>query len=186
MDNELVSSFIADLMQQELAPAIPYEVDLCAAREFGTRVLDRFRNPHIRHRWLNITVQYSSKMKLRNIPVLLNHYKSSDTPPELFSLGFAAYILFMKAVKKEQDKYFGEWNGQQYAIDDDRAADFYQKWNNFNAAQVVEEVMKDSFWGTDLNALPGFTRAVTNKLETLVSYGTRQAIEEVISKRVLA
>ncbi|HYC29302.1 MAG TPA: tagaturonate reductase, partial [Chitinophagaceae bacterium] len=72
MDSEYMSAFITDLMQNELAPAIPYEADLYTAREFGAKVLDRFRNPHIRHRWMNITMQYSSKMKLRNIPVLLN------------------------------------------------------------------------------------------------------------------
>jgi len=49
MDDELMSAFIADLMQHELAPAIPYRVDADMAREFSANVLDRFRNPHIRH-----------------------------------------------------------------------------------------------------------------------------------------
>ncbi len=34
-------------MQQEIAPSIPYDVELSTAREFGNKVLDRFRNPHI-------------------------------------------------------------------------------------------------------------------------------------------
>ena len=177
MDDELLSSFITDLMQNELAPGIPFDVDLCTAREFGSRVLDRFRNPHIRHRWINITVQYSSKMKMRNIPVLLNHYNSSDTPPDLFSLGFAAYLLFMRPVKQEHDKFYGELNGQSYLIDDEKAADLYNKWNNFNAPQLVEQVLSDTgFWGTDLNALPGFTQAVTGKLQLLIHHGARQAL----------
>ncbi|MGB8192901.1 MAG: tagaturonate reductase [Chitinophagaceae bacterium] len=186
MDDEMMSSFIADLMQNELAPAIPFEVELYKARDFGAKVLDRFRNPHIRHLWLNITVQYSSKMKMRNIPVLLNHYNSSDSAPELFSLGFAAYLLFMKAVKKEGNKHFGERNGSFYLIDDEKAADFYNKWNNFSVPQLVEQVLRDTaFWGADLNALPGFTQAVTEKLETLMQQGVKQAFENVQAKRVL-
>ncbi|HYE55762.1 MAG TPA: tagaturonate reductase, partial [Chitinophagaceae bacterium] len=102
MDDELMSAFIADLMQHELAPAIPYRVDADMAREFSANVLDRFRNPHIRHNWLSITMNYSAKMKMRNIPMLVHHYTTSDMPPGLFSLGFAAYILFMRGVKKEQ------------------------------------------------------------------------------------
>jgi tagaturonate reductase len=186
MDDELMSSFIADLMLAELAPAIPYDVDLSKAREFGYKVLDRFRNPHIRHLWINITVQYSSKMRMRNIPMLLEHYKSTDSTPELFALGFAAYILFMKAVKKEGEKYYGEWNGSVYPIEDEKAADFYNKWNNFNAGQVVEQVLKDAaFWGTDLNVLPGFAQAVKENLDALMHNAIRPAIENAQSKRVL-
>lgn len=186
MDDELLSSFIAELMQNELAPAIPHHVDLYTAREFGARVLDRFRNPHIRHRWLNISVQYSSKMKMRNLPVLLNHYRVSATPPPLFALGFAAYLLFMKAVRKENDQYYGEWNGEPYLIDDEMAAVFYYKWNNFNAQQLVQQVLGDTaFWGADLNALPGFAEAVTANLQTLMHQGIRQPVENLLPKREL-
>lgn len=186
MDDELMSAFITELMLHELAPAIPYAVDPAAAREFGGRVLDRFRNAHIRHHWINITVQYSSKMRMRNIPMLLQHYKTSDTPPELFSLGFAAWLLFMKSVKKENDKCYGLANGEQYVIEDERAVDFYHKWNNFKVPQLVEETMRDSaFWGTDLNALPGFTRAVTEKLEAIMNKGVRAVLEHALAQRVL-
>lgn len=186
MDDELMSSYIADLMLSELAPAIPYDVDATRAREFGFRVLDRFRNPHIRHLWINITVQYSSKMRMRNIPMLLNHYNTNDTAPELFALGFAAYILFMKPVKKEGDKFYGEWNGTQYPIEDEKAADFYNKWNNFKYTQVVEQVLKDAaFWGTDLHALPGFAQAVRQNVHLLMTQEFRTAIEHAQAKRVL-
>ena len=186
MDSEYMSAFITDLMQNELAPAIPYEVDLCVAREFGAKVLDRFRNPHIRHRWINITVQYSSKMKMRNLPMLLNHYQTADAPPELFTLGFAAYLLFARPVKNENGKYYGEWNGQQYLIDDEKAADLYDKWNNFNVPKMVEEVLSDTgFWGTDLNALPGFTQAVTGKLHALMQNGIRETIESALKRELV-
>ena len=186
MDDEAMSSFIADLMLSELAPAIPYAVDQATATNFGMKVLDRFRNPHIQHRWLNITVQYSSKMKMRNLPMLLQHYKSSDTPPELFTIGFAAWISFMKGVKKEGDKVFGQLNGEYYPIEDDRAIDFYHKWNNFSVPQLVKEVLGDiGFWGTDLNALPGFTRAVTDKVEAFLNKGGRAVLESAPPQRVL-
>lgn len=186
MDDEAMSSFISDLMLQELATAIPYAVDLTAAREFGGKVLDRFRNPHIRHPWINITVQYSSKMKMRNLPMLLQHYNSSAHPPELFSLGFAAWIYFMKGVKKEDGKCFGQLNGNYYPIECDKAIDFYHKWNNFNAPEVVEEVLGDvAYWGTNLNALPGFTRAVTEKLEAFMNKGARAVLDGALAQRVL-
>lgn len=181
MDDEPVSGFIADLMQYELAPAIPYAVDRNAARVFGASVLERFRNPYLRHHWLSITVNYSAKMKLRNIPVLLHHYNTAATPPALFALGFAAYLLFMKGVKQEQDKYYGESNGAYYLIDDEKAADFYRKWNNFNVHALVQQVLGDAgYWGADLNALPGLAGAVTHELETLLQAGAGQAVKRVL------
>ena len=78
MDDEVTANYIAALMQQELATAIPYAVDLQKAQDFGKKVLDRFRNPHIKHNWLGITTNYSSKMKLRCIPILVRHYQQEN------------------------------------------------------------------------------------------------------------
>jgi len=185
MDDDLIASFIADLMLTELAPAIPYHVDMERAKAFGAKVLDRFRNPQIQHLWSNITVQVSSKMKMRNIPILLKHYSDSDTAPRLFAFGFAAYLYFMKAVKQENGQYFGKLNDQYYKIQDDMAAHFYMRWNNLQPAALVEEVLRDKeFWGQDLSQLPGFTSAVQEYLELILNAGPREAIELVLQKRI--
>jgi tagaturonate reductase len=185
MDDELMSSFICESMLSELAPSIPYAVDPTAAKAFGNKVLDRFRNPHIQHYWNSITMQVSSKMKLRTIPVLLRHYESFNSVPRLFSLGFAAYLYFMKAVKQENGQYYGELNGHYYKIQDDMAAEFYRRWNNLQPASLVEEVLKDkSFWGADLSSLPGFLTSVTGQLQTIMKAGVRDAIERVLQKKI--
>lgn len=184
MDDEIISSFIADVMQQEIAPAIPYEVDCNTAKEFGQKVLDRFRNPHINHQWINITVQVSSKMKLRCIPLLVKHYKNSQNPPELFALGFAAYIYFMKAVKQSDGKFYGEFNGKEYPIQDDYAEVFMQRWQTLQPAEVVKEVLSDNaFWGESLDLFPGFQNSVTEKLNLLINSSAKNAVELVQSKK---
>ena len=92
----------------------------------------------------------------------------------------------MKAVKNDNDKYYGEWNGQPYLIDDEMAAAFYHKWNNFSVPQLVELVLSDTaFWGTDLNALPGFATAVAAKLQMLMHNGVKQGVESLLPKREL-
>jgi tagaturonate reductase len=187
MDDEIISSFIGDIMQQEIAPAIPYDVDCNTAKEFGQKVLDRFRNPHINHQWINITVQVSSKMKLRCIPLLLNYYKNSQNPPELFALGFAAYIYFMKPVKEVNGKFYGELNGNEYPIQDDLAAVFMQRWQTLTPEQVVKNVLSDNtFWGEALDLLPGFQNSVTDKLNLLINNGVKNAVELVQSKKEMA
>lgn len=183
MDDAAFSSFVEGLMLDEIAPAIPYQLPLQEARDFGLRVLDRFRNPHIQHQWISITMQYSSKMKMRNIPVLLEHYRQHGEAPERIALGFAAYLLFMKAVKKESDVYKGECRGQLYPINDDKAGFYYELWQQHTADEVAAIVLKDTnLWGADLSQLKGFGEAVRKNLNTLINKGAAAAMAPLTIK----
>jgi tagaturonate reductase len=187
MDDELISSYISDLMQTEIAPAIPYELPLAEARAFGFDVLDRFRNPHIRHQWLSITLNYSSKMKMRCLPVLLEHYKKNNSVPELMATGFAAYLCFMKAVQHADGVFSGESNERPYVIQDDMADVFYKRWAGLTVAGMVQDVFRDTgFWGMDLNQLPGWTDAVIEKVNAILNGGVREALETGMIKKVEA
>jgi tagaturonate reductase len=167
MENEETAAYIEGVMLNELAPAIPYELDAQRAITFGQQVLDRFRNPFIRHQLIDITVQYTAKMKMRNIPTLLNHYKNSNEVPVLFAKGFAAFLQFMKPVSQKDGLFYGERNGIAYPIRCDSAAYFDEKWKIASSeADLAHRVMADQdLWGTDLNQLPGFAVAVRENLE---------------------
>ncbi len=169
MDYAPTGTFISGLMLEELAPAIPYPVALSTAREFGAEVLDRFRNPFIRHNLIDITVQYTAKMKMRNIPTLLHHYGKGGSTPERFATGFAAFLRFMKPETEKDGQYFGERNGTPYPIRCDSAAYFHQKWvqAGHNTDALVKEVLSDrDLWGHDLSGLPGFEAAVARSLKS--------------------
>jgi tagaturonate reductase len=188
MDDETLCSFIAGLMHNEIAPAIPYPVDPEAARDFGYKVLDRFRNPHIRHQWINITVQYSSKMKMRCLPVLQRHYEQTpSTVPQLFALGFAAYLYFMRATVQRGAQFYGELNGHTYLIQDDQAEVFYKRWKGGSVESVVTATLSDfAFWGEDLNSLACFQAAVLENLANIIKYGMRGTLESVQHNKVVA
>lgn len=157
MEDEKMAHFISRLMLEEIGPSIPYAVDPQRANTFGNQVLDRFRNPFIRHEWINITMQYSSKIKMRCVPLLLNYYKNNQSVPAHMALGFAAYLLFTRPLKKSGSLYYGIRNEMDYIINDDYAPYFYTKWQSLSVRQLVDEVLSDSeLWGTDLSALPGF------------------------------
>jgi tagaturonate reductase len=187
MDDEAVSRYLSMLMQHEIAPSIPYKVDLAKAREFGSQVLDRFRNPQIRHQWISITMNYSSKMKMRCIPILKKHYEQYGTVPELMALGFAAYIFFMKPVNRKGDQFFGEYNGTPYPIQDDQAEAFFRRWTGLSTVALTTDVLRDTnLWGEDLTALPGFQQAVVEKLNFIIEHGMKETLEMVESKKVFA
>lgn len=172
MENSILENFITELTLDELAPAIPYEVDLERARTFGRQVLDRFRNPYIKHQLIDITVQYTAKMKMRNVPTLISHYEKFGTVPARMAEGFAAYVLFMKPVENDGKSYFGERNGVRYPIRCDAAPyfDALYKKHGTNYESLTQALLADSeLWGTDLSTLSGFQEAVLENIQSLVS-----------------
>lgn len=178
MNDEVMSGYISRLMKQNIASAIPYKIEESVAREFADKVLDRFRNPHLKHLWLSITLQYSMKLKMRVLPVLLQYYKNFNTVPHDIAFGFAAWILFMKSVKKEGDKYFGELNGTSYLISDDLSSYFYDQWKAHGATGIVHAVLRDeSLWNTDLTKLNGFEKEVQETLNVMMSVGVLKTIQ---------
>ncbi len=169
MDDASFSAFVADLMLKEIATAIPYELPIAEARDFGVRVLDRFRNPHIQHQWISITMQYTSKIKMRVIPVLLNYYQQHGTVPAHMALGFATYLLFMQ--------------GRSGPVTDDKAAYLSGIWQQAPAA-VVKQVLSDStLWGADLTSLSGFEAAVRENLESLMNKGAAATLAQLTTKK---
>lgn len=180
MDSEALSAFMRKLLHQELAPAIPFPIDTAIAQDFGNKVLERFCNPFIQHHWLSISVQYSSKIKIRVVPMLVQHYKKHDTAPPLIVVSFAAYFHFLKPVKQNGKGYFGYYNGNEYPINDEQAAVFFERWQNTSAAKVIEETLKNvAFWGEDLAILPSFLQSVTVAFYEIEKEGMIQVLNNI-------
>ena len=132
-------------------------------------------------------MNYSSKMKMRCIPILKKHYEQYGTVPELMALGFAAYIFFMKPVNRKGEQFFGEYKGVPYLIQDDQAEAFFRRWTGLSTVALTTDVLRDTnLWGEDLTALPGFQQAVVEKLNFIIEHGMKETLEMVESKKVFA
>lgn len=183
--DKIFSVFAKNLMHNEIAKAIPFEIEEKVKTEFANNVFERFCNPFIDHQWISITVQYTSKMKMRNIPLLQRHYELNENPPMHMATGFAGYLLFMKATKKEGGKYFGDRNGVAYEIKDDSSDYFYNAWKDKSANDVAKEVMQDEeLWGTDLTSFPGFLSAVREQLNDMMANGVLETIAQLEINKV--
>lgn len=184
MSNAAFQTFVTKLMFGEIAPAIPYTFAETETNHFSNQVIDRFRNPHLQHHWINISVQYSSKMKMRVVPLLLQHYSNKDTAPHLMALGFAAYIIFTKPVKEENNNYAGETNGEGYPIQDNSAHFFMQAWQQAEPEAVVRQILSNTaLWDHDLAQLPHFDAAVTQCLISLLQQGAAATLDKSIAEK---
>ncbi len=184
MADEVFSGFITNLIQTELVPSVPYEVNINKAQAFSSSVLDRFRNPYIPFNWSKVALQYSAKMKVRCIPLLLNFYKKNETVPEYFGFCFAAYLQFLKGVKKRGNRYFATLKGQEFVYEDDMAGVFYNKCQELAPEDLVESILgNNGFWSEDLNLIPDFYANVLRYLKLIERYGIKEAIVSMMDKK---
>ena len=178
MDNDLFADYISQLMLNEIIPSIcSEEIDKQEAESFARNVIDRFKNEFVEHKWLSITMQYSSKMATRNVFVIkqfLAHFKAS---PVKMTLGMAAHILFMKAEEGADGKYCGFANQQQYWINDNNAPFYSTAWKQENIESVVTIILaNENIWKTNLSLLTKFKTGVINWLKILMDEGAKSAL----------
>ena len=130
MDDEKMSAFIKKSIFEEIIPTLdlPKEELL----DFANAVLDRFKNPYIKHLWSSISLNLVSKFKVRVLPSILEHIKRLEKIPE--NLVFSLYCLI---------KLYKEGKG----TDDAEVIEFIK--NNDIKAILANE----KFWDCDLTFL---------------------------------
>jgi len=120
-------------------------------------------------------------MNARNGATIARYYKKFGKVPPLFMLSFAAYLLFMKAVKKENEQYFGQRSDGFYPINDDKAAYFYEKWQSVttdNVAAFVKDVLSDrNLWDNDITQYTGAVETITEHLIAMMNNGVKATMQ---------
>jgi tagaturonate reductase len=181
MDNEGFSTFIEQLMKTEIIPSIVSdEITPGEAEQFANSVLDRYRNPFIEHQWISITMEYSSKMKMRCIPVLLAYCDKFNTLPSLMTAGFAAHLQFMKSIGKDGEKHMGTCYGKTYVINDSNATVYATAWSGEDNQGTVNKILSDTaLWGLDLTQLSGFKDMIVENLNLIQNIGVKSILQSV-------
>ena len=181
MNNIFFNKYISNLMYKEIAAAIANNnISMDEATAFASKVLDRFLNPYIEHQWLHITLQYSSKMAMRNVSTIKKFIDRFKEAPASMALGFAGYLLFTKPVKVNVEKYYGLANNKEYLIADNKADFYYDLWQNNNVHDVVKKSLaNENIWGSNLLEIKGFAQAVENNLMLLMKDGALKVIEDI-------
>ena len=173
-----MGAFLAHLMEAEIVPTLPAGVPGGAA--FAAEVLDRFRNPFLAHQLLDISLQYSSKMQMRNVATFQRYAQLRGEAPRAMSLGFAAFLAFSRPVAEEGGKWYGQRGHERYQLRDDQAPAWAQRWATYAGGDPttwVAGVLADtSLWGTDLSQLPGLTAQVSSYLRLILEQGARAAL----------
>ncbi|WNJ16640.1 tagaturonate reductase [Pontibacter sp. G13] len=183
MADDVMGPFVERVILDEIAVGLP--VDPASAQAFGKEVIDRFRNPFLHHKLLDITLQYTSKMKARNVPNFQYFLDHAGTGAPLMAMGFAAFLHFARPVKEDLGKFYGEWNGQSYLLRDDQASYWWNLHQNFDVQDVDQRrdflttvLTDEERWGMNLLSLGNFGEMVTAAYEDILTIGVRESVSK--------
>lgn len=178
MKEDVIRTYMQSLIFNEVIPTLDLpEKDL---KDFAAAVTDRFENPFIKHRLLDISLNSCAKYCARCLPSLLEYREKKGELPRLLTFSFAAFIAFYKGVFKD-GKYMGARSGgQEYEIRDDAAVleFFAASWAKEDCAAVTRDVLANAaLWeGQDLTDVPGLENAVTAHLKAIMDSGDIRAV----------
>lgn len=184
MNDPAMSKYYEKIIYDEIVPTLPFEEQMDELKVFAGDILNRYRNPFIQQKLIGITLQQSSKMNARNVATIRRYYQQFNKAPKLFTIGFAAYLLFMRAVKQQNEHYFGQRGEEFYVINDEQAAYFYEQWQGVTVETVpafVQAVLSNTkLWDTDLTKLPDFAETVTEYLVEMMNTSVKTTLEKAI------
>lgn len=131
---------------------------------YSEEVMDRFKNPFIKHALADIALNSISKFKVRVLPSLLGYYNANKKLPVNLTFSLASLIRFYK----------GTWSGQSLPVKDgeDIISFFEGLWKSDDYEKIARLTLQNkSFWDEDLTEIPGLTKAITIALEEIDANG---------------
>lgn len=162
VDNSFTGSFIKAAIFEEIMKTL--NMDRGELNSFAYEVLDRFRNPFIKHKLEDIALNSISKFKVRVLPSLLEYIDVNNEIPKHLTFGFACLIRFYKGI----------WKGKRLPIKDAvEIVDFFNHvWIQKDFNNVSKSVLQNiSLWGQDLTKINGLTQIVAVALKEIETNG---------------
>jgi len=186
VDNELVSQFIERVIFEDIIPTMNLERE--ELESFAEKILERFSNPFIDHKWLDISLNSTSKFKTRVLPSLVKYIKLNNKLPEKLVFSLASLITFYNGTEIRDNQLVAYRDNQEYLIKDDIDAlkffaDIWSKYENddLNIEGLAKEVLANqNFWKCDLNELPGLTDGVIIYLKQIEKNGVKESLKDLL------
>ena len=149
----------------EISETLPMDKNEITA--YAEEVMDRFRNPFIKHALADIALNSISKFKVRVLPSLLGYYTTNKKLPTSLTFSLACLIQFYK----------GTWNNEALPVKDtpELVEAFKKAWELGNLESVVAAVLANTdFWDEDLNKVEGLSQALVHALNEIEANGIQQ------------
>ncbi len=172
LEDEVMGRFVREVIFDEIIQTL--DLPGMDVQQFASDVLDRFRNPFIKHKLLSISLNSVSKFKVRVLPSLLTYREQRGVLPKHLVLSLAALIRFYKG-------------GEIPLNDEPWVVDFFKKaWAECDGSAeslntLVEQVLTwEQAWETDLSTVPDLAEMITAYLLKIEQDGMPETVKSIL------
>lgn len=155
MNDDGVRGFMEETIYKEIIPTLSLpEQEL---KDFAHAVTERFKNPFIDHRLLDISLNSVSKWKARCLPSVKGYVAKFGRQPKNLVSSFRSLVEFYSRGEK--------WNAEGSALEAKRGSDTYLvrddkavlEWFLSNRGKPLDELVRlaaanTAFWGEDITS----------------------------------
>lgn len=173
LENNFTGEFVTKVIFDEINPTL--NMDKTELQQFAEEVLDRFRNPFIKHLLADIALNSISKFKVRVLPSLLEYVNLNQKLPAYLTFAFACMIRFYKK----------DWKDTSLPVKDsaDVVSFFESSWQTNDYKEVVTQTLANrDFWEQDLNEVSGLNAALIFALTEIESNGVEQGLKNFLNR----
>lgn len=167
-----VGQFVAELINDEIKPTINLPQDQMDA--FANSVVERFKNPFIRHELMSIALNSTTKFKTRLLPTYNDYRAKFGKSPRHILFSFASLVVFYRGKRGDAD----------IALQDDpKYIEFWKElWQmNDYTAMAKKALGAADLWEQNLDEGDN-AQLVAGYIESIVKNGERKALQAFLGK----
>ncbi|WP_167586436.1 mannitol dehydrogenase family protein [Kineococcus rubinsiae] len=171
--DEGIAALVARLMAHDVEPTLAVPAGFDVAR-YQQDLLDRFANPALRHRTLQIAMDGSQKLPQRLLGTISDAL-AAGREPRVACLGVAAWMRYVSTARSE--------TGVPLPVDDPLAAHLAEVTAGAGSPGAVADALLGvpEVFGTALPADDRFRALVGESLEALTRDGVAGAVRETVA-----
>ena len=166
VNDDLFKAYINKGLSEEILKTIDLDKD--ELNSFASSVLERFNNPFIDHKLLDISLNSVAKFKARCLCSILDYYKKFGKIPNVLSFAFAALINF-----------YEDYQNKDYPVNDvESVMEFFDaKHENI----VFDTLSNIDFWGEDLTNIDNLYEKVKAHFDNIKNLGIKKDLEILLN-----
>lgn len=172
VEHDVTGKFVNKVMFDELLQTLDLPKE--ELEKFAGDVLDRFRNPFVKHFVTSIMLNSFPKFKTRDLPGLKIYLERKGELPSGLVLGLTGIVTYYKGGKRGQDTIVPN--------DDAAIIELLNKlWATGNTAEVARGILGAEFiWGENLNNIAGLTEKLTGYLNSIQEKGMLETVKSIL------
>ena len=167
VNDETFKAYILKGLNEEILETI--DLDKEQLTSFAQSVIERFNNPFIDHKLLDISLNSIAKFKARCLCSYLDYYNKFGKAPKVLSFAFAGLINF-----------YEDFENKDYPVNDvENVLEFFKAKHK----DIVFDVLANSdFWCEDLTKYDNIYDTVNHWYTNIKKYGIKSAMEMLLNE----